>query len=168
MGWTKEDLDGLLGELKKQYSPKELVEALGIDGLLAERSCLSDTAILRHYKAGELVIDPFRRDNLATSSYDVSLGANFYRESNPGFKPHILNPYDEGHVRRIWQLESAKTARDEAGAHGIDPNDLAAFKNSFGNNISPEDYVILVKQGETILAHTEEFIGRANDITSII
>src|SRR3989338_6555049 len=131
MGWNKEDLDGLLGDLKTQYSPVEIAKALWIDGLLAERSCLSDSAILRHMTAGEIVIDPFKRENLATSSYDVSLGANFYREMNPGFKPHILNPYDEEHVRSIWKLEAAQTARAEAVKHGIDPNDLAAFRHSF-------------------------------------
>ncbi len=164
----KKRLDKLLCELKNNYEPDELVKALGIAGLCSERSCLSDAAILRHMKEGTVVIDPFDIKNLATSSYDITLGPNFYREANPGFKPHILNPYDEKHVRRIWQLETAQTARIEAEKHGIDPNDLSAFKQSFGSNISPEDYVILVKPSETILAHTNEYIGGRECVTTMM
>lgn len=48
-----------------------------------EHSLLSDKALLKHMERGTVVIEPFRRENLSTSSYDVTLGPFFYRETNP-------------------------------------------------------------------------------------
>ena len=44
---------------------------------------LSDKALLRHIEQGTVVVEPFVRENLSTSSYDVTLGPFFFRESNP-------------------------------------------------------------------------------------
>lgn len=161
MAWSKEELGELLDGLKKQYGPDELVKALGLEGLVSERSCLSDTAILRSIEQGKVVIDPFRRENLATSSYDVSLGQYFYRELKPNHVDRrVLNPYDERHVRKIWQLHEAQTLRTEAKE--------APWSDAFGENISPEDRVILIGPGETILAHTDEYIGGRADVTTMM
>lgn len=46
-------------------------------------SLLSDKAILRYREQGKIVIHPFNPDNLGTSSYDVTLGPYFFRESTP-------------------------------------------------------------------------------------
>jgi hypothetical protein len=46
-------------------------------------SLLSDKAILRHIEKGSVVIHPFVRDNLSTSSHDVTLGPYFFRENVP-------------------------------------------------------------------------------------
>jgi hypothetical protein len=48
-----------------------------------ERSTLSDAAILRHMTLGNVVIAPFTQENLSTSSFDVTLGPFFFRESDP-------------------------------------------------------------------------------------
>lgn len=40
-------------------------------------SLLSDKAILRLKEQGKIVIEPFVRENLATTSYDVTLGPLF-------------------------------------------------------------------------------------------
>ena len=161
MAWSKEELGELLGELKKNYSSVELSKSLGLEGVLSERSCLSDTAILRHIREGSVVIDPFKRENLATSSYDVTLGQYFYREVKPGHADRrVLNPYDERHVRTIWQLHEAQTLRTEAKN--------ANWSDAFGDNISPEDSVILISPGETILAHTDEYIGGKIDVTTMM
>lgn len=46
-------------------------------------SLLSDLGILRCMKEGKIVITPFKRENLGTSSYDVTLGKFYYRETVP-------------------------------------------------------------------------------------
>ena len=50
---------------------------------MTEYSLLSDKAILRHIEKGTVVVHPFVRDNLSTSSYDVTLGPFFFRENVP-------------------------------------------------------------------------------------
>ena len=44
---------------------------------------LSDKRIIEEMKKGDIVIHPFSRDQLATSSYDVTLGEWFFREQPP-------------------------------------------------------------------------------------
>src|SRR4051794_8662735 len=46
------------------------------------RSVLSDRAILAHMQLGNVIITPFTLNNLSTSSYDVTLGRYYYRESD--------------------------------------------------------------------------------------
>ena len=62
----------------------------------------SDKAILRHMSEGRIVISPFARENLSTSSYDVTLGEYFYRQQpiEPG--RDVYNFYDEEEVHRVW------------------------------------------------------------------
>lgn len=43
-------------------------------------SLLSDAGILEHLERGSVVIEPFNRSNLSTSSYDVTLGPYFFSE----------------------------------------------------------------------------------------
>ena len=110
---------------------------------------LSKPDILKHLRAGNIVIHPYNERNLANCSYDVTLGANYYRESKPEGGFGILNPYDETSVRSNWKLFVAQRAGDITAETG--------FK--FGDNISPDDRIILLGPGETILGHTNEFIG---------
>ncbi len=118
---------------------------------------LSDKRILEQMKEGNVVIDPFRIDNLATSSYDVSLGEFYFREQKAEDEMRIYNIYSKKHTERVWGTKpyKAKRAKDvlrDYELEGIDPNDK----------------VILIGPGETILAHTEEFIGGQNTITTMM
>jgi hypothetical protein len=54
-------------------------------------SLLSDKAILRYRQQGKIVIEPFTLDNLSTTSYDVTLGPFFFRESTPEPGQGFLN-----------------------------------------------------------------------------
>ncbi len=128
----------------------------------SQRSCLSDKAILEHMKAGNLIIEPFKRENLATSSYDVTLGEYFFRQEEPVGKATILNPYDEQCVRRIWSTpEKAHSLQWELEDRELDRKDV-------GKGIRLEDRVIFIKPHETILGHTEEYIGGAKEITTMM
>lgn len=121
---------------------------------------LSDRKILECMEEGSIVIDPFRRDNLATSSYDVSLGEYYYREQPTKHNHFIYNIYSRSHMEHVWgadKVEEARTAEEEFQKHRFN-----------WDGIAPEDKVIILKPGETILAHTQEFIGGKDHVTSMM
>ena len=64
---------------------------------------LSRNAILRHWKEGNIVIDPFDERKLKTVSYDVSLGEWYWREGNPDGRATLHNLYDEESTKQVWQ-----------------------------------------------------------------
>lgn len=117
---------------------------------------LSQNAILRHLKEGNIVIDPFDERKLKTVSYDVSLGEWFWREAHPDGRATIHNLYDESSTRSVWrgpyQAEGAWEVSKRVGLPLV--------------NIKPDDKVVLLRPGETVLAHTEEFIGGREVIAS--
>ena len=123
---------------------------------------LSNKQILEARDAGDLVICPFEKDNLQTSSYDVTLGHHFYREHSPIFGcGDIYNPYDQVRVHQVWgEPEKAVRHAEWAKSCTLDTRLLT--------NIGADDYIIIIKPGETILAHTEEFIGGKNQITTMM
>jgi dCTP deaminase len=109
---------------------------------------LSDKRILEEMEAGNVIIDPFVRSNLNTSSYDVTLGDWYYRE-HP-IDSRIFNIWSKGHVERVWgEPKRALPARRE----------LASYPGFNFEGFDPGDQIILIEPGETILAHTREFIG---------
>lgn len=121
---------------------------------------LSDKRIKEEMKKGNILIKPFKQDHLSTSSYDVTLGEYYYREQQPDrYQNKIYNIWDKKHIDRVWGTKAtkAKTAKE-------------VFKNINieYNNIKPTDKVILLEPGETILAHTNEFIGGMNTITTMM
>lgn len=120
---------------------------------------LSDKRILEHKKAGTIVIEPFVQENLATSSYDVTLGEWYYREQAPSEHKKVYNPYSKSDTERVWDTtpKRAKFAKDA----------LAHFNFEF-DGIRPDDKVILLEPGETILAHTNEFIGGREVVTTMM
>ena len=121
---------------------------------------LSDKKIIEEMKNKNILISPYKKENLSTSSYDVTLGEFYYREQRPDrYHNGIYNIWDPNHIERVWgkKEHKAKTAKE-------------VFKNlNFEyNNIKPTDKVILLEPGETILAHTDEFIGGMNTITTMM
>lgn len=110
---------------------------------------LSRDQILRHLRNGTIVIDPFRDRNLKTTSYDVTLGEWYWRESAPGGRTAVHNIYDADSTKAVWggphRAESIEAVRERVG-------------NGF-KNIPDGSKMVLLAPGETILAHTEEFIG---------
>jgi dCTP deaminase len=112
---------------------------------------LSRDQIIRHISQGTIIIDPFDERRLKTSSYDVALGEWYYREqSPPAGAGSVHNLYDEASTGRVWQGPvRAETVGDLAARIGQTP--LV--------NVPEGAQVILLEPGETILAHTQEFIG---------
>ncbi len=120
---------------------------------------LSDRRILAALKAGTVVISPFRRENLSTSSYDVALGEWYFREQKPASFRNIFNLYDRTHTEAVWGTEPS---RAETAATTLNANKLELI------GIKPSDKVIVLEPGKTILAHTEEFIGGRGHITTMM
>jgi dCTP deaminase len=120
---------------------------------------LSDRKILKHMGKGNIVISPFERHNLQTSSYDVCLGEWFYRETQQPFK--VFNIWSENHTRKVWgKPQKAGLAKDVLGE--IEPD----FE--YGQGLNENDRIILIAPGETLLGHTIEFIGGLNIITTMM
>lgn len=111
---------------------------------------LSRPDILNHIKKGTIVIEPFNDDNLKTTSYDVTLGEWHWRETHPGVRMPMHNMYDEDSTKFIWN-----------GPHKAErAGDLKKrLKLAELKNIPDDAQVILLGPGETILGHTQEFIG---------
>jgi len=120
---------------------------------------LSDKKILAHMKNGSVVIEPFIRANLATSSYDVTLGEWYFREDRPVAYKNLYNIYSKADTERVWGV---KPHRAEKASRA-----LAHFNIEF-NGINPEDRVVLLEPGETVLAHTREFIGGRHTVTTMM
>ena len=120
---------------------------------------LSDRRILEALKDGSIAISPFRRENLSTSSYDVTLGEWYFRERKPAHFRNIFNLYDKIHTEAVWGIEPTR-AESARTLLGRDVGDFA--------HIAPSDKIIMLEPGETILAHTTEFIGGREHITSMM
>lgn len=117
---------------------------------------LSRDAILRHLKEGNIVIEPFDERKLKTASYDVSIGEWLWREKHPEGRATIHNPYDENSTSQIWEGPFRAEIAEEVFKR-------LGFKFE---NVKPNDKIILLRPGETILGHTEEFIGGRNKVVT--
>ncbi|MBI2888792.1 MAG: hypothetical protein HYY10_02610 [Candidatus Liptonbacteria bacterium] len=110
---------------------------------------LSRDQILKHMKQGTIVIEPFEDRNLKTTSYDVTLGAWFWRERHPGGRATIHNVYDAESTAAVWN------GPFEAEAVEVVERRL----NQKFKNIPRGARIVLLAPGETVLGHTQEFIG---------
>ena len=120
---------------------------------------LSDKKILEEMKKGDIIIDPFKKLNLASSSYDVTLGEWFFREQKPKYQHNLYNIWDKEHTDHVWGTKAFRAQKAK---------DVFKKINFKYIGISPSDKVIVLEPGETILAHTNEFIGGKNHITTMM
>lgn len=112
---------------------------------------LSDADIIYNLDKGNIVIDPFDVDSLGNCSYDVKLGKFYYKQNQQVF---ILNPWNVAQSRLYWDGPFiANVAIEET-------------KEKLGLELG-EEYIILQPK-ETILAHTQEFIGGRSKITTMM
>ena len=117
---------------------------------------LSRDALLKHWHEGNIIIDPFDERKLKTASYDISLGEWFWREGHPEGRATVHNLYDENSTRMVWQ-----GPHQAEGVHEVSRRLRSEFRN-----VKPSDRMILLRPGETVLAHTEEFIGGRNKVVA--
>lgn len=114
---------------------------------------LSDRDIRREIKEGNIVLyDPDRdcMGNIQNCSVDITLGPYFYRNK----KLSYFNPWSSKHVHQYWG------SVQEADKAGISEARLYDLKTG--------EFHITLDPGETILAHTREFIGGMNHITTMV
>jgi len=110
---------------------------------------LSRPDIVKHRKKGTIVIDPFKDKNLKTTSYDVTLGEWYWSENHPAGRNTIHNIYDKKSTDFIW-----------TGPHKAErATEIEKRLGMTLKNIPKNAQVILLRPGETILGHTQEFIG---------
>ncbi len=112
---------------------------------------LSRDKIVEHKKKGNIIIDPFDDRQLKTTSYDVTVGEWYWKERAPEIgSATVHNLYDEASTTRVWdgpyRAEKVKDVRKKL--------DIPMLKN-----IPDNAKVILLGPKETILGHTNEFIG---------
>ena len=120
------------------------------------RSLLSKDIIMHHLGVKNIFISPFNRKNLQTTSYDVRLGNHFFREQPfQSSIRKIFNPFDPLHIKRYWG-EPQEAIQAECWTQ----------ENGPLNNIRPTDKIIILGPGETILTHTQEFIGGRKCVTT--
>lgn len=113
--------------------------------------------INHHLENGNIFIFPFNNSNLQTTSYDVRLGPNFFQEQpfRGVSSRRIFNPFDSDDVKKYWgEPQQAIRAHEWMKQNGS------------LRNILSTDQLIVLGPGETILAHTDEFIGGRNCVTT--
>ncbi|MBI2025707.1 hypothetical protein HYT04_02895, partial [Candidatus Kaiserbacteria bacterium] len=84
----------------------------------------------------------------------------FFREQPPKYNHSLYNIWDEEHVRHVWGADKVERATSAKEA-------FRKYKFKW-NGISPNDKVIMLRPGETILAHTNEFIGGLDSVTTMM
>lgn len=116
---------------------------------------LSDREIREEIEEGNIILyDPNKdcKDNIRNSSVDITLGEFYFRNETD---LEILNPWCEEHVSQYWgSVRTADTVNDDA------TEKMLGIKKG-------EKYIILAP-GESILGHTNEFIGGRNNVTSMM
>lgn len=126
---------------------------------------LSDRDIRREIENGNIVLhDPDRdcKGNIQNCSVDITLGPNYYSDYlNTQHNKNLayFNPWNAKHVHEYWgELRTASLIRDNYYD--------SCVAEKFG--LKTGDQYILVYPGENILAHTQEFVGGRNHITTMV
>lgn len=137
-------------------------EFLRTDGVLSDRQIKVGLAI------GHLVCDPYPRV-INGSSVDVTLGYYFYHAGSPDQAGGLFNPFDQDDTHRYFGIKDAENNFKEAKPWGevrqkvIKQMGTGALEKLGDIEYLPgipEDHpMILLRPGERILAHTNEFIG---------
>lgn len=162
---TAETIDiNQLAELMHHTHPDEQPvitldeQYLRLDGVLSDRQIKVGLAL------GHVVCDPYPRV-INGSSVDVTLGYYFYHAGSQDQAGGLFNPFDESDTHRYFGIKNPETDFKEAKPWGevkkkLGNKALARFGDmDFIPGIPEEHPMILLRPGERILAHTNEFVG---------
>lgn len=106
---------------------------------------LNNEEIIDEIAKGNIIIDEFNPNNLGNNSYDVRLGEYYYKELNlEEYPSKVVCPYDNSSVERWGKVRTAQSVEGYSGKW------------------------IIIEPMDTILAHTQEYIGGKNNITTMI
>lgn len=119
---------------------------------------LSDSKIKNEIKNGNIILyDPTGKKEeqlIQNSSVDVTIGEYYYTNTN-GFNGNVYNPWREGDTEKYWNcLKKANIVVNESDA--------------IETGLSIGSSYIKLQPGENILAHTEQFIGGKQNITTMM
>lgn len=117
-------------------------------------SLQSRPAIIRLRDEGEIFIFPFDERNLGNAQYDVRLGPYYWEEQKQSGVNPILNIFSRRDTDRVWGKSWHFAVRHSVWA-GEQNNGVLL------EGLSPNDLLIILGPGDTVLAHTVEFIGGA-------
>jgi len=106
------------------------------------------------------MIDPFCIKNLGSAAYDITLGKYYWRESYHDGGIISYNPYTKKDVGRVWgeKYYIAKPLKEWIKK--------MPFKRMPGIDLN--DLIIWIAPHETILCHTQEFIGGLHCINTMM
>lgn len=142
------------------------------------RGTLTDIGILRHMIAGNIEIEPFDSRLLQSNGYDVRLGEFYYAHNG-----RLTGVEYEGQPLYVAQEPSSVSATWATPLVACSVHELIkseGFVDSLNSSLGlknllrdpkilrPTDRVIVLKRLESILGHTQEFIGGANVVTTRI
>ena len=120
---------------------------------------LSDADILRELN-DKVIIDPFDDKHLGNCSYDVTLGEHYYRSVLKHNR--LYDPYNKSIVDSNWRVHKATFLQETINQYVEVCPEIEDINPPRGAKI------ILLHPRETILAHTNEFIGGLNNITTMM
>ena len=109
----------------------------------------SDQEILAAIESGHIVCHPLIKENITGSSVDVTLGEYYYR-TEYDITSSFYNPFSQKAVSQYFG-EVKKAIPHQEWAQKAN--------HQLFSNIAPENPIIILRPGERILAHTQEFIG---------
>lgn len=119
----------------------------------------SDLEILEALAEGQIIIDPFNEENLNSSSYDITLGENFYVCEADEFQADF-NPYSQKEIERYYRGPLVAVTNKEW---------CERYRNNIlWDDIEPNAKIIVLKPGECILGHTQEFVGAQERATTMM
>lgn len=139
------------------------------------RGVYSDKELRVALELGHIVCDP-RPNKVNGSSIDVRLGENFYLAGNARNVQGMFNPFDSEDVNRYFgEPKEAKAARiviaktlenlEYLQESGVISDAQFKTRQEYLKDtdeikgLDPDHPIILLRPGERILAHTDEFIG---------
>lgn len=128
-------------------------------------SVLNGERIKAGMEEGYILIDPYDPKRVKTSSYDISMGEYFWTANvnHPGSK--VFNPYNPDHTKNLWKGPFRALTGRQHLTEG--PFSEYLYEEDF-TGLELDDPVVILRPGETILAHTQEFIGGVDRVTTMM